>query len=61
MKIIQTTKTLRKQLSELYIQMYLVSLDMEDFGDEKTKAHAKELLGASKVCREWSENARVKR
>ena len=56
-----TTKELRKKLSELHIQIYLVSLDMEEFGDEETKEHAKELLGASKICKEWSEHAKVKK
>ena len=55
-----TTKELRKHINNLQNAMYEVALDMEEFGDDETKEHAKELLGASKICKEWSENAKAK-
>lgn len=61
MKLSKDDKILREQLKKLHIQMFTVAHEMEHFGDEETKAHSEELYGASKICKEWSENARVKR
>ena len=61
MKLSNDTKFLRKRLHELHLQMFSIAFEMEHFGDEETKKHAEELYGASKVCKEWSENAMVKR
>ena len=55
------TKNLQQELYNLHIRMFKIANIMEEFGDDETKEHAKELLGASKICKEWSENAKAKK
>lgn len=61
MKLTKDDKALRDELNKLHIHMFQVAYEMEHFGDDKTKAHAKELYGASEICKEWSEKARAKK
>ena len=61
MKLTKDDKLLRKKINKLHMDMFLVAYEMEHFGDDETKAHAEELYNASEICKEWSENARVKR
>ena len=39
----------------------LTNVIKDDKEKDETKAHAEELYNASEICKEWSENARVKR
>ena len=54
------TKLLRKKLAELHIHMYEIAQFMDMFGDEETQKHGLELLGASKICKEWAEHAKAR-
>ena len=60
MKLTEDDKTLREKINKLHIHMFQVAHEMEHFGDEATQAKAKELYGASEICKEWSEKAMVK-
>ena len=53
------TKELKDKLYTLYLEMYGVACCMEEFGDKETQEHGKELLNASKMCKEWVKHVKA--
>ena len=54
------TELIKYNLEKLHVHMYEVSKLMYLLGDKETQEHGKELLNASKLCKEWSEYAKAK-